>query len=925
RTTSSCWQRGHNIQPSSTSRYSANYNDMMANRIDVIDMACEEYSQEVLDFSDVISSGNPTPYYDSIVSTSFSTLTPFGDSDFRLEEVDAFLALEDDPTSPKKMRIEQYFLMTDYSLWEVIVNGDSPIPTRVIDDAKTLMEAIEKRLHKLISQLEILRESLSQEDINLNFLRSLPTEWRTHTLIWRNKIDLEDESLDDQFNSLKIYEAEVKSSSSTSPTTQNIAFVSSQNTDNTNESVSAVTSVSAASTQVHVSALSNVHTLSDARTRRNLGANRTTSIGFDMSKVECYNYHMRGHFAKECSMMVLEAMIGAFRQKKIQQTMPSWHSPPQVLLVLIMRKSQFDVVSYKTGLEFVEAILVIYQQNETVFAKDIKLLKLDVMLRDNALVDLKKKFEKSKQERDELKLKLENFQTSSKNLSQLLASQTSNKTGLGYDNQVFNSTVFDCDEMFSSESYVSMPTSLVHDRYKSGEGYHAVLPPYTGTFMPSKPHLVFHDAPTVNEIVPSVLNVEPSPTKSTKDIGCSWHMIGNISYLSDFEEISGGYVAFGGNPKAGKITGKGKIRTGKLDFDDVYFVKELKFNLLSVSQLCDKKNSVLFIDTECIILSSDFKLPDDNHVLLRVPMENNMYNVDLKNIVPSRDLTCLFAKATLDESNLWHRRLGHINFKTMNKLVEEVELKDLPPHLEYAFLEGDDKLPVIIMKDLSVEEKTALITVLKSHKRAIVWKLSDIKGIDPEFCTHKILMEEDFGPAANGVCLSWGKVVEVKGVVGEWWRWLERKRRGGVLVGGKRGQLLRFGYVLSQDLLRFVSRLTTFCLKIVAFCLQASCVLPTFEDLFCVLTLLSGQREWVNILKSINEGPYQMGTVQEPLAEGTEGAPHLGPEQPRVYSELSPEEKDRYNTDIQATNILLQGLPKDIYTIINHYTDAKDI
>nr|GFA23204.1 reverse transcriptase domain-containing protein [Tanacetum cinerariifolium] len=79
----------------------------------------------------------------------------------------------------------------------------------------------------------------------------------------------------------------------------------------------------------------------------------------------------------------------------------------------------------------------------------------------------------------------------------------------------------------------------------------------------------------------------------------------------------------------------------------------------------------------------------------------------------------------------------------------EVELKYLPPHLEYAFLEGDDKLPVIIAKDLSVEEKTALITVLKSHKRAIAWKLSDIKGIDPEFYTHKILMEEDFEPAVQ--------------------------------------------------------------------------------------------------------------------------------------------------------------------------------
>nr|GFA40879.1 reverse transcriptase domain-containing protein [Tanacetum cinerariifolium] len=81
--------------------FKANYNDMTANRIDVIDMACEEYSQEVLDFSDMIASGNPTPYYDPIVSTTFSTLTSFGNSDFLLEEVDDFLALEDDPTSPE--------------------------------------------------------------------------------------------------------------------------------------------------------------------------------------------------------------------------------------------------------------------------------------------------------------------------------------------------------------------------------------------------------------------------------------------------------------------------------------------------------------------------------------------------------------------------------------------------------------------------------------------------------------------------------------------------------------------------------------------------------------------------------------------------------------------------------------------------------
>nr|GEX96689.1 hypothetical protein [Tanacetum cinerariifolium] len=103
-------------------------------------------------------------------------------------------------------------------------------------------------------------------------------------------------------------------------------------------------------------------------------------------------------------------------------------------------------------------------------------------------------------------------------------------------------------------------------------------------------------------------------------------MTRNVSYLSDFEELNGGYVAFGGNPKGGKITGKGKIKTW----------------------------------------------------LLRVPRENNMYNVNLKNIVPSGDLTCLFAKVTIDESNLWHRRLGHISFKTINKLVKGNLVRGLP-------------------------------------------------------------------------------------------------------------------------------------------------------------------------------------------------------------------------------------------------------
>ncbi|GKB76887.1 putative ribonuclease H-like domain-containing protein [Tanacetum coccineum] len=158
-------------------------------------------------------------------------------------------------------------------------------------------------------------------------------------------------------------------------------------------------------------------------------------------------------------------------------------------------------------------------------------------------------------------------------------------------------------------------------------------------------------------------------------------MTGNKYYLTDYQDFDGGFVAFAESLKGGKITRKGKIRTEKLDFEDVYFVKELKFNLFSVSQMCDKKNSVLFTKTECLVLSSDFKLLDESQVLLKVPRQNNMYSFDLKNVVPSGGLTCLFAKATIDESNLWHRRLGHINFKTMNKLVRGNLVRGLPSKL----------------------------------------------------------------------------------------------------------------------------------------------------------------------------------------------------------------------------------------------------
>nr|GEV27405.1 ribonuclease H-like domain-containing protein [Tanacetum cinerariifolium] len=118
------------------------------------------------------------------------------------------------------------------------------------------------------------------------------------------------------------------------------------------------------------------------------------------------------------------------------------------------------------------------------------------------------------------------------------------------------------------------------------------------------------------------------------------HMTGNKAHLADYQEFKGGSVAFGGSN--GRITGKRKIKAGRLDFEDVYYVEELKhYNLFSVSQMCDKKNTVLVIDNDCLVLSLDFKLPDENQVLLKILRQHNMYSFNQKNIDPFRDLACL--------------------------------------------------------------------------------------------------------------------------------------------------------------------------------------------------------------------------------------------------------------------------------------------
>ncbi|GKB00178.1 putative ribonuclease H-like domain-containing protein, partial [Tanacetum coccineum] len=123
------------------------------------------------------------------------------------------------------------------------------------------------------------------------------------------------------------------------------------------------------------------------------------------------------------------------------------------------------------------------------------------------------------------------------------------------------------------------------------------------------------------------------------DSGYLRHMTGNIAYLSYIKEFDGGYVTFRGGAHGDRISGKGTLKTDSLDFKD---------------------------------------LPDKSQILLKIPRKDNMYSFDMKNIIPKESLTCLVAKATLDESMLWHRRLGHINFKNINKLVKDNLVRGLP-------------------------------------------------------------------------------------------------------------------------------------------------------------------------------------------------------------------------------------------------------
>nr|GEU41242.1 putative reverse transcriptase domain-containing protein [Tanacetum cinerariifolium] len=537
-----------------------------------------------------------------------------------------------------KIRIKQYFLMTDYSFWEVILNGDSPAPTRVIKgvlqlvapttaeqrlarknelkahgpllmalpdkhqlnfnthkEANTLMEAIEKRfgdssyrLQKLISQLEILRVSLSQEDINLKFPRSLPTKWRTHTIIWRNKTDLKEQSLDDLFNSLKIYESEVKSSSS------DLKQIDVDDLEEMDLKWKMAMLIVRARRFLK-------------RIGRNIRANGPTYIGFDMSKVECYNCHRKGHFARECRSPKDTRRNGAAepQRRNVPRSLPTmllWPSHLQVLLLIMRYQSgnrYHAVPPPYTGTFMLPKPDLVFNNapNDVETDHPTFNIKLSPTKPDQDLSHTNRpstpiikdwvsdsedesethtpqnvpRFVQPTEQVKSPRLSVQHVKTSipSTTSKTAILKPTSNgkrKNRKACFMHVVPAVVLGQSKLVSLTAVRLVSTTVSKISVTRPRHAKTVV---TKTNSPSRRHInhsLFPKASTFPSKViavkaPMVNAAQGNPQHALKDkvvinSGYSMHMTGNMFYLSDFEKLNGGYVAFGGNPKGGKLSGK---------------------------------------------------------------------------------------------------------------------------------------------------------------------------------------------------------------------------------------------------------------------------------------------------------------------------------------------------------------------------------
>nr|GEU93625.1 hypothetical protein [Tanacetum cinerariifolium] len=432
------------------------------------------------------------------------------------------------------MWIEQYFLMTDYSLWEVFKNGSTEV-SFIPRCKKLLMEAIEKRYG----------ENKEYKKVQRTLLKKQYENFAASSL----------ETLDQTFDRLQklISQLKIQGSSSTSQNPQNVAFVSSNSTNNISRTNEADNTA--------------------------YGPNSPQLAREDLEQIDTDDLEeMDLHW--DIAMLTIKARRFIKRTgrnldingQKIVLTGQKWNVSTVIKMDTLQENVELQRIKKtdKESLQLVKERLVHYKKNKVLFDEKINILNLKVRLRDNALVEYTKKLEKAEKERDELKLTLEKYQNSPKSLNTLLESQVSDKvqTELGY--KAVSPTV----ENFVNSS--KMIENKENVKSRSDKGYHGVPLPYTVNYIPPKPDLMFIDEQVKSEFVDVVSNVSFSVVKTVEskvesvdvknkgnsqmdledigviDSGCSRHMTGNMSYLTYYEEIDGEYVTFGGNPKEGK-------------------------------------------------------------------------------------------------------------------------------------------------------------------------------------------------------------------------------------------------------------------------------------------------------------------------------------------------------------------------------------
>ncbi|GJU46928.1 hypothetical protein Tco_1204194 [Tanacetum coccineum] len=506
------------------------------------------------------------------------------------------------------MRMKQYLTNTYYSLWQVSLNGDGPIQVTTdekgiemevppktaqallqrqrerkvksilllaipdeyqrrfhgIKDAKSMWAAIKKgldkaydRFQKLISLLEVHGAAVPNEDANQKFLRALPSSWNNVALIMRNKDGIDNLDIDDLYNNLKVFEADIKGSSGSSLNFQNVAFLSAEDTSSSNEFNTANGPNSPQLDdedlkQIDHDDLEEIDLKWECRAPRNQG-NKNGDAGYrsrDNTKrtvpVETSDAlvvhgnalivqdglgYDRSYIAQdeptEFALMAYTSnssgsdteVQSCFKKcvKTYEKLQKQFDEQRQTL-----SKANLEIIAYQLGLESIEAQLVVHQKNEAVYEEKIAVLEFEVKDKSNAITRLKNQLDETLREKDDLKAKLEQFETSSKNLNKLINSQISSKdkTGLGYGDQL-NENDSSGSELFNSvfDSRSSDgDDNQTNDRFKKDNGYHDVPPLVTRNYMPPLADLSFAGfddsvyRPTANKTSASVSQVETSIT-----------------------------------------------------------------------------------------------------------------------------------------------------------------------------------------------------------------------------------------------------------------------------------------------------------------------------------------------------------------------------------------------------------------------------